>query len=43
VAFGACMPGFDSGLHGPDERMPIADLLTACKIFTGAILDLCSQ
>lgn len=42
VAFGASMPGFDSGLHGPDEKVRVADLLTACKIFTQVILDLCS-
>lgn len=42
VAFGASMPGFDSGLHGPNEKVCVADLLTACKIFTQAILDLCS-
>lgn len=41
VAFGACMPGFDSGLHGANERVSIADLLTSCKIFTQAIIDLC--
>jgi succinyl-diaminopimelate desuccinylase len=41
VAYGACMPGFDSCLHGPDERVSILDLLTACKIFTQAIIDLC--
>ena len=42
VAFGASMPGFDSGLHGPDEKTRVADLLTACKIFTQAIIDLCT-
>ena len=41
VAFGTAMPGFQSGLHGPDERVSIADLMTSCKIFTQAILDLC--
>lgn len=42
VAFGATMPGFDSQLHGADERMSVADLLTAAKIFAQAIVDLCS-
>jgi len=41
VAFGTAMPGFDSGLHGPDERVSVSDLLTSCKIFTQVILDLC--
>lgn len=41
VAFGATMPGFDCGLHGPDERVSVPDLLTACKIFTQAIAELC--
>ncbi|MDY3015000.1 MAG: Sapep family Mn(2+)-dependent dipeptidase [Evtepia sp.] len=42
VAFGATMPGFVSNLHGPDERASIRDLLTAAKIFTQVIIDLCS-
>ena len=42
VAFGACMPGFVSNLHGPDERVCIDSLLTAAKIYTQVILDLCS-
>lgn len=41
VAFGTTMPGFVSGIHGPDERVSLSDLLTSCKIFTQAILDLC--
>lgn len=41
VAFGASMPGFVSNLHGPDERVNVADLLTAAKIFTQVIVDLC--
>lgn len=41
VAFGPCMPGFSSNLHGPDERMPVADLLTTAKIYAQVILDLC--
>ena len=41
VAFGACMPGFVSNLHGPDERVCIDSLLTAAKIYTQVILDLC--
>lgn len=42
VAFGACMPGFDSHLHGPDECMPMEDLMTAAKIFADVMLDLCA-
>ncbi len=41
VAFGPVMPGFDTNLHGPDERIRISDLMTAAKIFAQAILDLC--
>lgn len=41
VAYGATMPGFDSCLHGPNEKVSIPDLLTACKIFTQAIIELC--
>ncbi len=43
VAFGACMPGFDSHLHGPDECMPLHDLMTAAKIFAEVIVTLCAQ
>lgn len=43
VAFGASMPGFDSHLHGPDERVCVKDLLTAAKIYTQVILDLCTE
>lgn len=42
VAYGASMPGFVSNLHGPDERVNVADLLTAAKIFTQVIIEICS-
>ncbi|MBQ9853024.1 MAG: Sapep family Mn(2+)-dependent dipeptidase [Ruminiclostridium sp.] len=42
VAFGASMPGFVSNLHGPDEKVNVADLLTAAKIFTQVIIELCA-
>lgn len=42
VAFGANMPGFDCNLHGPDERVSVADLLTTAKIYAQVIADLCS-
>lgn len=42
VAFGASMPGFDSHLHGPDERVSISELLCAAKIFTHVIAELCA-
>ena len=41
VAFGCAMPGFNGNMHGADEHTCIADQLTACKIFTQAIIDLC--
>jgi succinyl-diaminopimelate desuccinylase len=41
VAFGCSIPGFESNMHGPDERARIADLMLSCKIFTQAILQLC--
>ena len=41
VAFGPNMPGFDCRMHAADERIPVDDLLTACKIFTHAIIELC--
>ena len=42
VAFGAAMPDFQSNLHGANERMNIADMLTAIKIFALVIYDLCT-
>jgi succinyl-diaminopimelate desuccinylase len=41
VAFGATMPGFESNLHGANERLNIKDALTACKIFAQVIYDMC--
>ncbi len=42
VAFGAIMPGFDTQMHGPDEHIPVKDLITAAKIYAQAIAELCS-
>lgn len=41
VAFGATMPYFDAGIHEPNEKVSIPDLLTAAEIFTQVIADLC--
>ena len=41
VAFGPLMPGFQSNLHGPDERIAVADLLVTAKIYAQVILELC--
>ncbi len=41
VAFGAIPPDYDTSMHGPDEHIPVADLLTAAKIYAQAILELC--
>jgi succinyl-diaminopimelate desuccinylase len=42
VAFGCCMPGVNTNMHGADEFMPVADLILAAKIFTVAIMRLCA-
>lgn len=42
VAFGCGMPGFNPNMHGANEHIDIKDLLTACKIFTQAIINLCA-
>lgn len=42
VAFGCTMPGADPGMHGPDERISVADLLTSAKIFALAIAEICA-
>lgn len=42
VAFGAVMPDTDTNMHGADEFMPLSQLINAAKIFTLAIIELCS-
>lgn len=41
VAFGCTLPGFDTHLHGADERVRVSDLMLSAKLFTHIILDLC--
>lgn len=41
VAFGAGMPGFESNLHSPNERMHIDSMLQAIRIFAEVIWRLC--
>ena len=41
VAFGCTLPGFDTHLHGADERVRIQDLMLSAKLFTHIIIDLC--
>lgn len=41
VCYGAGMPGFESNVHGANERMPIKDLITAAKIFAQVIIEIC--
>lgn len=41
VAFGCSLPGFDTHLHGPDERVRISDLMLSAKLFTHIIVDMC--
>lgn len=43
VAFGASMPGFDTRLHGANERIRVRDALTASKIFALAIVKICNE
>ena len=42
VAFGCTLPGFDTHLHGADERVRISDLMLSAKLFAHVIIDLCS-
>jgi succinyl-diaminopimelate desuccinylase len=42
VFFGCVMPGCDTRMHGYDEFVIIEDIITAAKIFTQVIIDLCS-
>ena len=42
VAFGCTLPGFDTHLHGADERVRISDLMLSAKLFAHIIIDLCT-
>ena len=42
VAFGCTLPGFDTHLHGADERVRISDLMLSAKLFAHIIIDMCS-
>ena len=41
VAFGCTLPGFDTHLHGADERVRVSDLMLSAKLFTHIIIDMC--
>lgn len=41
VAFGCSFPGFNSFLHGPNERARISDLMASAKIFAQVIAEVC--
>ena len=41
VAFGCSFPGFNTFLHGPDERARISDLMASAKIFAQVIVEVC--
>lgn len=43
VNFGPARPGTPTAIHGPDEYAVIEDLLTAAKIYTKVIIDLCGS
>ncbi len=42
VAFGCTLPGFDTHLHGADERVRVSDLMLSAKLFAHIIVDLCA-
>ena len=42
VAFVCTLPGFDTHLHGADERVRISDLMLSAKLFAHIIIDLCA-
>lgn len=43
VAFGCTLPGFDTRLHGADERVRVADLMVSARMFAHIIIDLCAE
>ena len=42
VAFGAEFPNWDYHMHGDDEFAVVDELILSAKIFTEAIIQLCS-
>lgn len=42
VAFGPEMPGADNRLHGADEYIDIEELILGAKMYTQAIIEMCS-
>jgi succinyl-diaminopimelate desuccinylase len=42
VAFGPEMPGADNRLHGADEHIDIEELILGAKMYTQAIIEMCS-
>ncbi|MBO4831896.1 MAG: Sapep family Mn(2+)-dependent dipeptidase [Oscillospiraceae bacterium] len=42
VAFGCTMPGYESNIHAANECMPLSDLIMSAKMFTMAIIQMCS-
>lgn len=42
VAFGCTLPGFDTRLHGADERVRISDLMLSARMFAHIIIDMCA-
>ena len=43
VAFGAGLPGFDTHLHGADERACLDHLMVSAKIFAQVIVEMCAE
>ena len=43
VAFGPTFPGFESNIHGNNERMSVADALKAVRIYARAIAAICGK
>ena len=43
VAFGCTLPGFDTHLHGADERVRVSDLMVSARMFAHIIIDLCAE
>lgn len=43
VGFGCVFPEEDTHMHGPDEFMPIYDLMVSGQMFAQAIVDLCAE
>lgn len=43
VGFGPLAPGYDSAMHGPDEHIPLEQLLLCIRVYAAVIAEFCGE